>query len=247
LSLDHHVQQPPVFPDFYIPPCPRDKKFSHTLLPPFVKIPFTKPGTTEMYYKSEDGRKAATSLMNPMAFPSTDWNAQIQKWETGDQFGNNLNMFGCWWSLRAPDDPELEKEIKIFKERWMKTAQELIAAGETLNAQGNRKDISPLMHFAMDYMGLQAPWHMASVHRVACPNCGELVNEGISYHKNEFGERCIIDMERYLKSVPNTKIEGNPHAEKETVLARTEEAHEESGEEVAQSKSRKGRQVRARS
>jgi len=196
LNLPHYVEQPPIFPRFYIPPCPADDKFSYTLLPAFVKVPFTKPGTTEMYYKSEDGRKAATSLMNPMAFPSTDWNAQVQKWETGDQFGNNLNMFGCWWSLKAPDDPELTKEIKIFKDRWMKTAQELIAAAETLNAQGNRKDISPLMHFAMDYMGLQAPWHMASVHRVACPNCGELVNEGIAYHKNAFGDRCILDWEK---------------------------------------------------
>jgi hypothetical protein len=223
LALDHVVEQPPVFPHFAIPACQKGQKFSYTLLPEFVKIPFTKPGTTEMYYKSEDGRKAATSLMNPMAFPSTDWNAQVQKWDTGDQFGNNLNMFGCWWSLKAPDDPTLDEEIKIFKDRWMKTMQELINAAETLNAQGNRKDISPLMHFAMDYAGKQAQWHMSTEHMISCPNCGALVKDGIAYHKNDFGDKCVLDWEKTyqagavkLEDVPFEKRWWNdPAAEEE--------------------------------
>jgi hypothetical protein len=196
-----------LFPGFIIPPCPKGQKFSFTLLPAFVKETYVKPGTTEYYYKNIDGRKCATSLLNPSAFPGTNWNSQLQKWDNIDQQGNNLNAYGVWWSLTKPDETEkLEKEIKVFKKRVLETMVELVRRGEELAAADDLRNITPLMHFAMDYLGKQAKWHMASTHVVACPNCGMLVNEGISYHRNEWGERCIIDPERYAKSIDT----GNP-------------------------------------
>ena len=58
-----------------------------------------------------------------------------------------------------------------------------------------------MMHFAAEYFGITAPWHMSHRHKTECPNCGDLVLEGISYHRNAFGDLCIIDRERYEAAV----------------------------------------------
>ncbi len=233
LQREYVVQQPPLFPSFIIPACEKGKSYSVTLLPAFVKEPYLKPGSTEFYYKNVDGRKAAMSLLNPSAFPGTDWNSQQQQWNTGDQYGNNLNALGVWWSLTRPDETDkLEREINIFRARATKTMNELIAQGEQLNAAGDLKNITPLMHFAMDYLGKQATWHMSSRHMVTCPNCGDVVVEGIAYHRNSFGDKCIIDRERYLKAIeserpavpapvaaPAVELEAEEHPEPSTAAA----------------------------
>jgi len=202
LEREYTVSQPPLFPGFIIPARQHGEKFSVTFLPAFVKETYLKPGSTEYYYKTIDGRKCATSLLNPSAFPGTNWNSQIQKWDNMEQQGNNLNALGVWWSLIRPDETEkLEKEIKIFKKIVDTTMDALVRRGEELSAADDLRNITPLMHFAMDYQGKQAKWHMASAHMMSCPNCGELVKEGIAYHKNDFGEKCIIDAERYAKII----------------------------------------------
>ena len=206
LNRRHLVEQPPVFPGLIIPPCETHQKFSFTVLPAFVKEPYFKPGSTEMYYKSVDGRKAATSLLNPSAFPGTNWDSQLQKWDSPDQWNNNLNDLGVWWSLTKPDETEkLEEEIKIFKLRAMKTMNALIKEAEEKAATGELKLISPLMHFAMDYLGKQAPWHMTTHHMITCPNCGDPVKDGIAYHRNSFGDKCIVDMGRYKEMLAQQK------------------------------------------
>jgi hypothetical protein len=200
LNLNHTVDQGSYH--LFLPACKKGEKFSFTTLPAFTKDVYLKPGSTEYMYKIVDGRKAAMSLMNPAAFPGTNFDSQLQNWQADDQQGNNLNKYGCWWSLTKPDEVEkLEGEIKLFKDRALETMNGLIREAETFAAAGDLKSISPLMHFAMDYVGQQAPWHMTSMHKINCPNCGELVNDGISYHKNAFGEKCIIDHERYEKSI----------------------------------------------
>jgi hypothetical protein len=207
LSKEHFVQQPPLFPNFHIPLCPKGQKFSFTVLPAFVREPYVKFGTFERYYKRLDGRKAAASLLNPSCFPGVSWEAQLQKWDNAgwqDQFGNNLNNFGVWWSLTKPTDVvKLEREIQIFKAQCTKTMEQFVKQAELLATQGPKglEQITPWMHFAMDYFGKQAAWHMASYHMIACPNCGETVMEGIAYHRNAFGERCVIDPVRYAQVV----------------------------------------------
>lgn len=206
LEQEHIVRQPPLFATFHIPACKRGEKFAYTVLPAFVNEVYQKAGTTELTYKSLDGRKAATSLLNPGAFPGTSWEGQIYDWKTDDQTGNNLNKYGCFWSLTRPDEKDkLEVEIKIFRDIVRKTMEDLIKEAEEKFESGERRLITPRMHFAMDYLGKQAPWHMSMKHMISCPNCGDSVQEGISYHKNAFGEKCVIDMERYLKSVVQSR------------------------------------------
>jgi len=206
LELEHLVQQPPLFAAFHIPKCKKGEKFAVTLLPAFVNEVTMKAGTTELSYKSIDGRKAATSLLNPGAFPGIQWEGQLNDWKTDDQTGNNLNNFGCFWSLTRPDEPDkLEVEIELFRDKARVTMEELIKSAEELFEGGRRDRITPRMHFAMDYLGKQGPWHMSMRHMITCPNCGESVQEGIAYHKNAFGEKCVIDMERYMKSVVQTR------------------------------------------
>lgn len=206
LEQEHIVRQPPLFATFHIPACKKGEKFAYTVLPAFVNEVYQKAGTTELTYKSLDGRKAATSLLNPGAFPGTKWEGQIYEWKTDDQTGNNLNKYGCFWSLTRPDEKEkLEAEIKIFRDIVRGTMEELIKSAESKYESGERKLITPREHFAMDYLGKQAPWHMSMKHMISCPNCGDSIQEGIAYHKNAFGEKCIVDMERYLKTVVQTR------------------------------------------
>jgi hypothetical protein len=196
LDMEHIVEQPPVFPRFVVPACPRGERFSVTTLPAFVKERYERPGSTEYYYKEIDGRKYATSLLNPGAYPGTLWQAQTQDWRSNDQFGNNLNAIGVFWSMKAPNDPELEKEIQIMKGVCLKTMNALVRKAEQLYNSKKEAEITPLQHFAMDYLHKQAPWHLQSDRMVDCPTCGEPVKEGIAYHRNSFGEKCPVDYEK---------------------------------------------------
>lgn len=197
------ITQPPNFPMFKVPYCEPGAKFGHTTIPAFIRNRYNKPGTSEYYYMREDGRKSATSLLNPSVHPSSPWESQLQELPPGtpgiaqDQFGSNLNAYGVFWSVTPPDDPGLEEEIDLFKQRVERTFKALVESAEQLYAANDRKSISPRMHFAMDYLGLSAPWHQSTARMTPCPNCGELVREGIAYHRNSFNEKCVIDRAKY--------------------------------------------------
>jgi len=208
LNLEHVVNQPPLFPAFRIHPCEPGHKFSVTALPAYVKEPYEKPGDSERFYKRLDGRKCATSLLNPDIYPSAEWSQQLVEGPTGnnDCSNTNLNAKGVFWSLTPPNDPRLESEIALFKKRVVKTMNSLVLQGDALAAQNDKKSITPMMHFAMDYFQRQAEWHTTLEHFVSCPNCGERIKEGISYHRNSGGDRCIIDPERYAKMVSLSQI-----------------------------------------
>lgn len=202
------ICQPPNFPKFQVPVCEQGKKVGYTTIRALIKNRFTRPGTDETYYIQEDGRKQANSLLNPSMHPASKWEMQLWEAPPGtpgvaqDQYGNNLNAFGVWWSMTAPDDPALDGEITRFKERVERTFKALVASAEEKSAKNERHMITPREHFAMDYLGFQAPWHQSAARVVACPNCGMFVREGIAYHKNEFGEKCVIDREKYEKLFP---------------------------------------------
>jgi len=206
LELRHEVTQPPNFPRFVVPPCPRGQKFSHTSIPRFIRNRYCKPGTSEYYYQREDGRKSANSLLNPLVHPASQWEQQFLEIAAGDQrispdaavcgLASNLNAFGVFWSMTPPDDPTLADELELAKARVERTFKALVDEAEKFFAANDRKSITPRMHFAMDYLGLQAPWHQSTARMIACPNCGMLIRENLSYHKNEFGERCILNWQK---------------------------------------------------
>ena len=202
-ELPHVRNMPPEFPAFTVEPCPKGAKFSVKPFPGTVNERYCKPGTSEYYYEQRDGRKYATSLLNPDMFPGTDWRAQLIEGRTGndDMTGMNMNAFGVFWLELGPEDPSLPAVIKLFRERVDKTMDALVKEGNRWNAQGKLENISPMMHFAAEYFGITAPWHMSHRHKTECPNCGDLVLEGISYHRNAFGDLCIIDRERYESAV----------------------------------------------
>jgi hypothetical protein len=202
-ELPHTRNQPPEFPAFAVEPCQKGEKFSCKIFPGLVKERYVRPGTSEYYYREVDGRKYATSLLNPDIFPGTDWEAQLIEGTTGnnDMTGMNMNALGVFWSELAPDDPKLNEQIRRVRARVDRTMDFLVKEGNRHNAEGKLGNISPMMHFAMEYFGLSAPWHMSHRHKTECPNCGDLVLEGIAYHRNASGDICIIDRERYEASV----------------------------------------------
>jgi hypothetical protein len=208
LDKAHVIDQAPLFKGFKIPACPPDVDFAVTTIARYTKEGYNKPGSMEVYYNLRDGREAANSLLNPDSHPGNPWDAQfrdIEVFGNHDMSGNNRNAFGCFWSLTHPSDPKLADEIKACRRRAETTLQKLVEQANTLNDEGNRKGIDGNMHFAMDYFHLEADWHKSHEHRIPCPNCGEPVRQGIAYHKNEFGDRCIIDRERYEASIEHAK------------------------------------------
>ena len=212
-ELSHVRNQPPEFPAFTVEPCPKGERFSVKPFPAFVKERYCKPGETEYYYKNVDGRKYATSLLNPDCYPGTNWQAQLIEGTTGndDMMGMNLNALGTFWSELPPDSPQLDAQLKKFRARVDRTMDALVKEGNRHNAEGKLGNISPMMHFAMEYFGLSASWHMSHRHKTECPNCGDLVLEGIAYHRNASGDICIIDRERYEASVvPAEKQKASP-------------------------------------
>jgi len=227
LELPHTRNQPPEVPHLKIEPCPKGQKFSVTKFPAFIKERYEKPGELEYSYKNVDGRKYATSLLNPDTFPGTDFEAQLIEGTTGldDMTGMNMNAFGVFWSMTPPDSPALDGEIKRFRARADKTMDELVKRGNALNARGALAEISPMMHFAMEYFGLTAPWHMSHRHKTECPNCGELILEGIAYHRNATGDVCILDHDRYLKATGKAPVPAaEPDAPTEARRPRTRTA-----------------------
>jgi len=220
-ELSHVRNQPPEFPGFTVEPCAKGEKFSVKTFPGLVNERYVRPGTAEYYYAQVDGRKYATSLLNPDCFPGTEWQAQLNEGQTGnnDMSGMNLNALGVFWSELAPDNPKLGEILKLFRTRVDKTMDALVKEGNRWNAQGKLENISPMMHFAMEYFGLSSPWHMSHRHKTECPNCGDLVLEGIAYHRNASGDICVIDRDRYEASV----ITVQQQKEMETVPAQTAE------------------------
>lgn len=198
VNREHVVEQPPFFSHLFIPACPATKEFVWTLIPRYVLERYENIERNEYSYKRVDGRKYATSLLNPAVHPSNPWESQFVKLRThGDQAGNDLNAYGCFWSLTEPGNlGKLREEIKLAKKRVLETARELVTEGEKLAAAGDLKSIAPMHHWAMEYLGLTAQWHMAHDHMVECPNCGDKIKEGLAYHRNAFNEKCIIDWER---------------------------------------------------
>ena len=207
---------PPNFPGVIIPACIPGEKFSFTTLPPTVRNRFTKPGTFEYYYQVEDGRKSASQLLNPACFPGINWERQLvpNNAAMDEQTGNNLNEFGVWWSLTRPQDTEqLDKEIKLFHEILTRKMRALAGLARQWGSDPKKvHEITPRMHAAMDFLGLKAPWHTDTYAIVNCPTCGEEVRDGVVYHRNSMGDRCIVDLERAQKMgiAPPPEIVGKP-------------------------------------
>lgn len=199
------VTQPPTFPMFKIPEIPKGEDFSFTLLPEMVNEIYAKPGTDEILYITRPGTEAANSLVNPDQHPGNPFEAQfrdISKFGNRDMGGTNLNDLGVWWSWTEPDDAKLVEEINRMRKRVDGTMRALIKEANHLNVtKGGPEQITPLHHFAMDYFHLQSIWHSSMEHLVPCPNCAQPVRQGIAYHKNEFGDRCIIDRDRYEAAI----------------------------------------------
>lgn len=220
LEKPHTRHLPPNFPAFHIPGCLPGEKFAYTVLPAFVRNKFNRPGTVEYYTQREDGRKSAGQLLNPASFPGISWEAQLSDAITTsrdnvqENWGNNLNNQGCFWSLTRPDDPALERELEIFTKRARTWLNGLIREANMLDvstdAQGRSRkgEISPDMHFAADYLKVRASWHTTHEHMVSCPTCSEPITAGIAYHRNSFGEKCIVDEAkcRKLGIVPPAEI-----------------------------------------
>lgn len=199
LPLQHsNINRSKPYTSVTIPACEEGKKVSEPfVLPSVVNSPYSPLGSFEVKYNGEDGRRRAMDIINP-ANIGLDQDVAASKSADGqiDQEGNNLNDLGVFWTELAPDDPGLDVLIAKFKARAEKTLNVFINNAKVKEATGKIGSINALERFAVAYFGIKTSWNQVHEHKVSCPNCGDDIKSGIALHRNQFGDKCVLDWKR---------------------------------------------------
>jgi hypothetical protein len=196
LNWEHTVNRGLPYAKVVIPACPEGQKVSAPFtLPAYVNIPQTKLGTYEIYSTSVDGRHFAADICNPYTSPAWQAGERIMDANPSadDNAGTNLYGMGVFWTQIEPDDPALDPLIARAKARAEKYLNQLVAKAKLLEGSGKIGEISDWMRFAARYFNLTTAYNQVYKHQVSCPKCGEAITAGVAYHRNSFGDKCIID------------------------------------------------------
>jgi hypothetical protein len=149
-----------------------------------------------------DGWRAVIDLLNPVNLTTNPYSGDMNPDFYANRSGQNLIAEGFWPSLHEVPP---EEEIKAAEGRRDRHFQYLTREATRL-ASISTKELNeflqsyPDVHIAMDALGLEANWHTRSVVRASCPNCGDLINQGIAFHQSTAGVLCVIDPVRALKA-----------------------------------------------
>lgn len=186
-----------------IPACKEGQRVSDPfLIPPFVNQPYVEMGKYEQKFRVVNGMEVAIDIINPALTPSwrlancQDIQMSENSWEASSNVNNNLNEFGVFATTLDRDDPALEPLIEKFKARAEKTLSRLYNQAKELEISGKSREIGNLMRFAAGYFGLPIAGSQIYEHKISCPNCGEPIKAGIFYHRNQFGEKCVLDWKK---------------------------------------------------
>ena len=149
-----------------------------------------------------DGWRAVIDLLNPQNLTVNPYSGDANPDFYANRSGQNLIAEGFWPSLHSIPP---EAEIKAAEERRDKHYKYLTKEATRLAAISTKElneflQSYPDVHIAMDALGLEANWHTRSVVRASCPNCGDVVNQGIAFHLSSAGILCVIDPARALKA-----------------------------------------------
>jgi hypothetical protein len=207
LPLEHKgINRSRPYTNVTIPACKDGEKVSSPfMIPEIVNVPRQSATSFEVQIQTEDGRRRAMDIINPanIGLNQDLSDEQLQR-QTGDNFldqeGNNLNNLGVFWSELGPDDPRLDEQVTKFKARAEKTLNSMINKAKIKEATGKIQDITPLERFAVAYFGITTSWNQVHEHKVTCPNCGDQIKQGVALHRNQFGDKCVLDWKRAYRT-----------------------------------------------
>lgn len=153
----------------------------------------------EVEPRDEAGWRAAIDLLNPNN-PSTDPYAQLGPnaaayYSTGENV--NLIKYGLFPSLNdPPTEAELLRAEKCRDDAYAALVDEAFQE-QASNPQGFRAWLRahPDINIAMDALGVEADWMNKVEMKVACPNCGERIRQGVAFHVSN-GKDCIVDWKK---------------------------------------------------
>lgn len=210
-----------LFPRLFIKGCMNGERFVTAAVVP-DPIPQASPdqerGGTRI--DEEDGWRACIDLLNPNN-PTNDpfWNnaGSVPAYVSTSQ-GCDLISQGVWPSLeKEPPEEEIRKAEQARDNRYRQMTQHAIQlASKSRKELNDYLQMHPDVHEAMDCLGLKADWHQTVEVKEFCLNCGDEVRQGIAFHKSSAtGELCVIDRERYERSLPKRGPGRPPNAKEE--------------------------------
>lgn len=190
------VRRPPSFPLVTLAKCAVGKPYELVArVPSTVNEKWIDADSGEPRYKGITGERFATDLLNPANLGIDIWQEITDENESWIDHGtDDLTRRGVFWTRnQVPSEEELA-QAKSRMERHYRT---LIAQAEDLSHDPKRiKEIGREHHAAADYFGLKATWHVIAEAPSFCPNCGEPIKAGLPYHRNSFGDKCVLDWKR---------------------------------------------------
>jgi hypothetical protein len=165
-----------------------------------------------------DGWRAAIDLLNPNNLTSNPYSGDNNPDFFANRSGQNLIAEGFWPSLhQIPPEEEIKAAEKRRDRHYLYLTREATRLAAVSTKELNEFLQSyPDTHIAMDALGLEATWHARQEVKATCPNCGDTIRQGIAVHKSSAtGELCIIDHERYQRSLPKRGPGRPPNAKEE--------------------------------
>ena len=198
----HDVYRPPLLANLHIPACPHGKPYIQAArFPQPLLTPQGSVDSDEITIIPADTCRFAQDICNPDNL-SLDQNAAIS---TITAIGNNLNKKGVFWSLNeVPTEQEIN-DAKTRMEAHYNALIEKARAVETSDPTKLNEILSPELHHAADYFGIETSWHGKRSRPMDCPNCGERIKAGVAFHKTEEGTLCILDWTRAVRSGVRTR------------------------------------------
>jgi hypothetical protein len=204
---EFQVARPPHIPRLILKACPADQDY---ILAAKLAHPFEQSDrdvdTGEVRMRFHDARKIAQDILCPDA---PDMDAAISPSSTSS--GNDLRIYGLFWSLNNPPTAEEIKKANGRREKYYRMLLERATSLEYTNPKELAERLNEDYHLAADYFGEEYSWHkqrvrkVVTVPKVPCSVCGEDIKPGVAFHKDSEGEYCILDWKRAYEAGRVTK------------------------------------------
>lgn len=192
--IKHSVQRPPLTPFLTILDCPPEKPYLlSTSIPNIVNHRYVDAVTGNILTQGFHGELVANGIVNPSNFSRAQF-SDVVDWANS---GNDLTSQGCFWSRH---NPPLASEIATARSRMERYFQQQVELGNQLHESGKTSEITPRMHVAASYFKLQLPWHRRYEVPTTCPECGEEIKPGVSFHRNSLSLICVLDWRRAVEA-----------------------------------------------
>ena len=191
--LEFNTPRPPNHPHMLLMACKEGEEYRlvGTISHPFDEVDYDQNNNQKVVMT--DGYIEATRMLNPMNHGAPNFDkypdpqdAIVELQNMNDihalSEGDNLNMYGCFWSV---NNPPLPKEIAAARKRMESTYRQKLESMAKIEAKDPaeaRDRADNIAHAAADYFGKSFSWHRSDlipkggeVAKIDCGACGEKI------------------------------------------------------------------------